>query len=109
METLDFLKRLDVKLGRTLVIKPHWEIAKSVHKGIESKTVQRGSDPVSFLVALCTRGNSDTVVSTQFTLIQSTSCCTTLTLTGKDVHGKEVTRVNFNLRIRQKTIPIRES
>ena len=104
MECLNFINALDPKLGPTLTIKPYWEIAKSVVESSEVKEIERGYDTVTFIRALYRRGNYTSVVRILFKPVQTTSCCSTISMFGYDTAGRVITQVNFNLRKTQKVI-----
>lgn len=98
----DFIYTLDPKLGPTLVVKPFWEIAKSEVSGIVNVEIERGQDPINFIKALERRGNISMVERIKFEPVQTTACCSTITLLGYGANNKLITRVNFNLRNKPK-------
>ena len=102
MHFKDFIYGLDPKVGTTLVVKPFWEIAKSSVNSLESKNIERGTNPVNFIKTLERRGNTTQVATIKFEPVQTTTCCSTVTMIGFDDGGRIITRVNFNLRNKQK-------
>ena len=98
MNTLEFFNSLDPNMGPSLVEKPYWEISKSIVNDREILEIERGSDPLSFLLALERRLNFSGTTRLAFKVVQKTSCSSTITGFSYTESGKNVTRVNFNLR-----------
>lgn len=102
MNFKDFFYSLDPKLGPTLVVKPFWEIAKSEVSGIAHVEIERGQNILNFISALERRGNTFNVAKIRFEPVQTTACCSTISLIGFDDSNRIITRVNFNLRNKPK-------